>query len=101
MTAAVRDNRLGHRADVAAFEGTWSQLLAGVNDTMAAFADLEGRRKRAERELGDFFELSLDLLCIANLDGYFTPCQPGLRANARIHERRAHVATLHRVRPSR
>ena len=72
MTAAVRDNRLGHRADVAAFEGTWSQLLAGVNDTMAAFADVEGRRERAERQLGDFFELSLDLLCIANLDGYFT-----------------------------
>ena len=71
MTAAVRDNRLAHRADVAAFEGTWSQLLAGVNETMAAFADVQGRRQRAERELGDFFELSLDLLCIANLDGYF------------------------------
>ena len=72
MTAAVRDNRLGHRAEVAAFEGTWSQLLAGVNDTMAAFADVEGRRERAERQLGDFFELSLDLLCIADFDGYFT-----------------------------
>ena len=76
MAAAVRDNRLGHRADVAAFEGTWSQLLAGVNDTMAAFADVEGRRERAERELGDFFELSLDLLCIADLDGYFTRVNP-------------------------
>jgi PAS domain S-box-containing protein len=76
MAAAVRDNRLGHRADVAAFEGTWSQLLAGVNATMAAFADVEGRRERAERELGDFFELSPDLLSIGNLDGYFTRVNP-------------------------
>jgi len=72
MTAAVRDNRLEHRAEVTAFEGTWSQLLAGLNDTMAAFTDLESRRGRAEQELGDFFELSLDMLGIANADGYFT-----------------------------
>jgi PAS domain S-box-containing protein len=76
MTAAVRNNRLEHRADVAAFEGTWSQLLAGVNETMTAYRELEGRRERAERELADFFELSVDLLCIANFDGYFTRVNP-------------------------
>jgi signal transduction histidine kinase len=36
--AAISDNRLDHRADVGAFEGTWAQLLAGMNDTTAAFA---------------------------------------------------------------
>jgi PAS domain S-box-containing protein len=76
MTAAVRHNRLEHRADIAAFEGTWSQLLIGLNDTMAAFAELEGRRERAERELTDFFQLSVDLLCIGNFDGYFTRVNP-------------------------
>ena len=99
ITAAVRDNRLGHRADVAAFEGRWSQLLAGVNDTMAAFADVEGRRERAERQLGDFFALPRPALHRQPLR-LLHPCQPGLRANARVLERRTDVATLHRVRSS-
>ena len=41
--AAISDNRLDHRADVGAFEGIWAHLLAGMNDTIAAFA-----RARAE-----------------------------------------------------
>ncbi len=76
MTTAVRHNELEHRADISAVEGTWSQLLAGLNDTMAAFAELESRRERAERELSDFFQLSIDLLCIGNFDGYFTRVNP-------------------------
>jgi signal transduction histidine kinase len=36
--AAIGASRLDHRADVGAFEGTWAQLLAGMNDTIAAFA---------------------------------------------------------------
>jgi PAS domain S-box-containing protein len=76
MAAAVRQNRLEHRAEVAAFEGTWSGLLGGLNDTMAAFADVEGRRERAERELADFFDLSLDLFCIGGPDGVFSRVNP-------------------------
>ena len=74
--AAISDNRLDHRADVSAFEGTWAQLLAGMNDTTAAFATLHGRRRRAERELAGIFNLSLDLLCIGGTDGYFKRVNP-------------------------
>jgi signal transduction histidine kinase len=38
--AAIGASRLDHRADVGAFEGTWAQLLAGMNDTIAAFAEV-------------------------------------------------------------
>jgi PAS domain S-box-containing protein len=76
MNTAIDDNRLGHRADVAAFDGTWAQLLGGMNDTMASFVAAHGRRREAERELASIFNLSLDLLCICGLDGYFKRVNP-------------------------
>jgi PAS domain S-box-containing protein len=75
-TAAISDNRLDHRADVSAFQGTWAQLLAGMNDTTAAFARLHRRRRQAERELEGIFNLSLDLLCISGRDGHFKRVNP-------------------------
>ncbi len=76
MNVAVEDNRLDHRADVGAFEGRWAELLGGMNDTMAAFAELQGGREQAERHADRIFELSQDLLCIAGFDGYFKRVNP-------------------------
>jgi hypothetical protein len=49
MNTAIGDSRLDHRADVGAFGGTWSQLLAGMNDTMAAFAELHSKEAALRR----------------------------------------------------
>ena len=75
-TAAISENRLDHRADLSTFDGTWAQLLAGMNETTAAFAMVHRRRLLAERELEDIFNLSLELLCIAGNDGYFKRVNP-------------------------
>jgi PAS domain S-box-containing protein len=76
MNEAITRNRLDHRVDAAALEGTWSQLLGGMNETMAAFAELQGRRREAELELERVFTMSVDLLCIAGFDGYFKRVNP-------------------------
>jgi len=76
VNEAITRNRLDHRVDAAALEGAWSQLLSGMNETMAAFADLHGRRREAELELERVFTMSVDLLCIAGFDGYLKRVNP-------------------------
>ena len=80
MNTAIVENRLDHRADEHAFEGTWAQLLGGMNDTVAAFAQLQDRHRQAERQFEDVFKLSPDLLCIAGADGYFKRVNPAFEA---------------------
>jgi signal transduction histidine kinase len=94
--AAISDNRLDHRADVAAFEGTWAHLLAGMNDTIAAFAraraDLaasrarivaasDQARRRIERDLHDGAQQRLVSLGLSlrAAQKAVPPGQPGLR----------------------
>ncbi len=78
-TAAIGENRLDHRSDVTLFEGTWAQLLGGLNATTAAFARQHSRRQRAEQELAGIFNLSMDLLCIAGTDGYLKRVNPAFQ----------------------
>ncbi|MFI6940816.1 nitrate- and nitrite sensing domain-containing protein [Streptomyces sp. NPDC050418] len=76
MTEAIDEDRLDHRAEAGAFEGTWAQLLDGLNGTMASFGNLHGRRQEAEHEVDNLFTLSADLLCIADQEGYFHRVNP-------------------------
>jgi PAS domain S-box-containing protein len=76
MNVAVENDRLDHRADISAFEGGWAELMGGINDTMGAFAELQARRERAERQSDRIFELSNDLVCVAGFDGYFKRVNP-------------------------
>ena len=73
---AVRENRLDHRADVTGLDGVWSQLVGGMNETMASFGALQERREHAELETARIFEMSLDLLCVVGFDGYFKRINP-------------------------
>jgi PAS domain S-box-containing protein len=75
---AVRDNRLDHRADTSGVEGVWSQLLAGMNDTMGAFSDLQEQRQSAERESERIFEMSRDPLCVIGSDDQLKRVNPAM-----------------------
>jgi len=50
--------------------------LEVLGENVAKLTDSSARAERAEHELAHFFLESLDLLCVANLDGYFKRLNP-------------------------
>jgi PAS domain S-box-containing protein len=56
----------------------WLALLWPIGAAALGYSLLHGtlRRRRAERDIERIFDLSVDILCVANLDGYFTRVNP-------------------------
>ncbi len=99
---AERNGQVDDHLGISLLVGALTAIaIALIGITARAVDRAESARQRIEDERQLFFGLSLDMLCIANLDGYFVQAEPRLGEDPRVERPGADGEAFRRVRPPR